>query len=171
MSDVELTWRTSARSSGKQGGLSALLDDVMGPQVGQTIWRSPGGWQQSPLYTEEVSLVGVASTSGGGLGAWQPASGHTVVIRRAIVYVSQASTGAANLTAGVGASATTSYTNLITATSVAATGIIDSITNEITAVGPVAVLMTSGQFLTFSGSATTAGLIGKALIEYWDPGV
>jgi hypothetical protein len=150
---------------------SAALDKAIGQTVGGAPARMPSGWQLGPTYREVAQLAGVAATTGGGIATWQPASGLTVIIRRCLIYISTPSTGAANLSVGVGSSATTSYTNLITASSVASGGTnpLDSLTLQTAASAAQALLMTAGNFVTFSGSATTVGMVAEALIEYWQP--
>lgn len=167
MAEPILTWKNSTRANDRVGSLTELLDKVFGTQAGAAVWRGADGWALSPIRYEVVSLAGVVSTSGGGIAAWQPSGGFHAVITRCVVYVRIPSTGAANLSVGMGSSSTTSYTNLITATSVAAAGILDSITSQTTATAAVALDMPISNYVTFSGSASTAGLVGSALIEYW----
>jgi hypothetical protein len=112
-----------------------------------------------PSETAIVTLTGTSSTSGGAIGSWQPPGGGPVIVRSCNVYCSANSAGAANLTAGVAANTTTSASNLIAATALAA------------AVGTcipstTSLSIASTQAVTFTGSATTAGFAGKAFIEY-----
>ena len=124
-----------------------------------------------------MPLTATTSTTGGALGTWQPAEGVVVMVTRLIIVVTTASTGAANVTAGVGSSATTSYTNLIPATSVHTTGsVIDSFTTQIQAAtaaesGLVNLVqyMPVADYITFTGSASTAGMAATAYIEYFVP--
>ena len=115
-----------------------------------------------------IPLTGVASTSGGGQGTWQPAEGGPIIIFSATLYVVAASTGAANMNVGFGSSATTSYTNLITAVSVhTANTVFDSITQQIIAAtageSGIAALhpyLAAANFVTITNSATAAGMTG-----------
>lgn len=121
--------------------------------------------------TQVVPLVGNASTSGGGIASWTPPQGGAgIVVTRCTVNITTKSTGAANLSAGVAANATTSATNLITASAVGGAAVVlDSINLQITATTPTAVAMASGSAVTFTGSATTVGMVGTAYIEYLLP--
>jgi len=157
----------------------------MGSTSGMALYRYSTGW--GPLAigaafqvvagslwpnirSYVLPLTGVASSSGGGIATWQPPESGPVVITRLIVDVTTISTGAANLSVGQGSSATTSYTNLITASDVhSATGIFDSLTLQVTASAALALLMPAANYITFSGSASTAGMVAEAIIEYWKP--
>ena len=123
-----------------------------------------------------ITLTGTTSTSGGGIASWAPPGGNAIIIDRVILNVTTASTGSANITVGWGSSATTSYTNLIPATSVHATGTIDHITASIIAataaesgINQLAPLVPGTDYLTFTGSASTAGMVGTAYIRYVRP--
>lgn len=118
-----------------------------------------------------VPLVGTTATTGGAIGSWTPPMGGTgIIIERCIANVTTKSTGAANLSAGVAANATTSATNLITASAVGSAAVLlDSLTLQVAATAALALLMTANQSVTFTGSASTAGLVGTAYIEYLLP--
>jgi hypothetical protein len=124
-----------------------------------------------------VPLTATSATTGGAVGDWQPPEGVEVLLLRAYILVTTASTGAANLSVGQASSATTSATNLIPATSVHTTGaVIDSFTAQIqaataaeSALSPLLVPMPVGNFVTFTGSASTAGMVATAYIEYLVP--
>ena len=179
------------------------LSDYVGALVGGSpnaiaLANSATPWQQFRLFfsgndTQAVTIVAIDSdvlematialtattaTTGGALGTWQPPGGASVVIiDRAIVYVATASTGAANITVGQGSSATTSYTNLIPATSVHTSGsVIDSYTTQIIAataaesgIADLAVIVPAGNYVTFTGSASTAGMVATAYLRYLKP--
>jgi hypothetical protein len=123
-----------------------------------------------------VPLAGTTLTTGGAIGSWLPPEGGAgVVITRCIANITAKSTGAANLTAGVAANATTSASNLIAATAVGSAAVVaDSFTSQIIAataaesgIQTLAIAMTANQAVTFTGSASTAGLVGTAFIEYY----
>lgn len=124
-----------------------------------------------------VPLTATSATTGGAVGVWTPPGGQAVIVTRVIIYVITASTGAANVNAGQGSSATTSYTNLIPATSVHTSGsTIDSVTTQIQAATAaesgllnLAVLVPAGNVVTFTGSATTVGMVATAYIFYLEP--
>lgn len=131
---------------------------------------------RSGYNVAEITLSGTTSTSGGGIAAWQPPEGGPVIVTRAYLDVTTASTGSANASVGVGSSATTSYTNLIPATSVHSTGVIDSITQQIAAatggesgIVNLCQLMAAGNYVTVTGSASTAGMVATLFIEYIKP--
>jgi len=96
--------------------------------------------------------------------------GATIAILHTTLYVSANSTGAANLSAGVGATATTAATDIINALAMqAAAGKIyngharqNTAKTEIT--GPA--LWTADKFLNITGSASMAGLVGKLMVDY-----
>ncbi len=121
--------------------------------------------------TLTIDITGAASTSGGGIGAVANPEGARVLILRATLVVISASTGAANLSVGVGATATTEATDIINA--LAMNGVTaytaynghamqNTAKTEITAPA----LWTSTKYITFTGSATTAGLIARLYVEY-----
>ena len=166
-------------------GVGMILDAALGSTSGTLVYRDSNIWNtitidgglsveagvlKPTIKSAVVPLVGVVATTGGAIASWQPSEGGIIVVLRAVVVVTTGSTGAANLSVGVAANGTTSATNLITATSChTAAVIIDSITNQTTAVAPVALYMSATQFVTFTGSADSSGLVGSALIEYWKP--
>lgn len=164
------------------------------------LLQSAGGWQWAQLVfgnndtqavtiaatdsdvveVATVTLAGTTSTSGGGIAVWPNLSGglpSAIIVDRVIVYVVTGSSGAANLSVGFGTSKTTSYTNLIPATSVHTSATtFDSFTTSIIAataaesgIANLAPLVAAADFITFTGSATTAGLVGEALIQYRKP--
>lgn len=168
------------------GTTATLRGAVTGTQVtdyvGVKEWTNTGSptsptFVRSDSFTAVIPLTATTVTTGGGMGSWQPVEGGPVVITRCVVYVATASTGAANVSAGETTTATTSSTNLINAASVHTTGsTIDNITNQVqTATAAesgliqTAVLMPAGNFVTFTGSASTAGLVATAYVEYFKP--
>jgi hypothetical protein len=93
--------------------------------------------------------------------AWTPPQGGNVIVERAIILVTTASTGAATVNLGIAANATTSNASLIAATSVhTSNSVIDSNTTS-----TVAQIMTNGQYITSTSSATLAGLVATAYID------
>ena len=121
------------------------------------------GWMSIPL-------VGVAATTGGAIASVANPEGVTLLITRAIVYCATNSTGAANLTVGVGATATTAATDIMTALALAAAaGLAYNGLTIITATATLlnsAAMWTATTFVTAQGSATTAGFTGTLFIEY-----
>lgn len=113
-----------------------------------------------------VPLTPTTSTAGGGVGHWAPPGGGPVLITRATLYVQTVSTGAATVTVGVAANATTSNGNLITTMDVhSATGAFDNYVNASTS-GKASQLLSTTSVVTATGSADTTGLVGQLLIEY-----
>jgi hypothetical protein len=117
-----------------------------------------------------IDFTGVAATTGGAIASVKNPEGVDVVVTNAFVYIATNSTGAANLTIGTGTSATTDYSNMVTATAMAAAAgkvytaaaISASIATEVTAPG----VWLSTQYINITGSASTAGLTGTLFVEY-----
>lgn len=132
---------------------------------------------RSDSYFEALTLTATTATTGGAVGSWTPVEGAPIIITRAMVYVATASTGAANLSVGVGASATTSATNLIAATSAhTSSSVLDSFTSQIVAataaesgIVTLAQILTAGQYVTVTGSASTAGMVATLYVWYFRP--
>lgn len=116
-----------------------------------------------------VDLAGVASTSGGGIASVANPEGATVLITRALLYRTTKSTGAATADIGIAADGTTSNDTLLDGVDIgAAEGLDDNIKNKGTN-GLERRLWSATQFLTMTGSASSAGLVGKLIIEYLVP--
>jgi len=117
----------------------------------------------------EIDITGAASTDNAGLGQIANPEGCTLMITRAFLYFATGSTGAANLDVGVGASGAKA-SDIVSAMSV-----IQGAVGGKGFYGPAAqaaetecptALWTATTYLTFTGSATTAGLAGKLYVEY-----
>jgi hypothetical protein len=148
------------------------ITDYTGPRrYTNTGTTSSPNWVRSDSLCAVVPLAGVTATTGGGIATWQPTEGGPIILTRVLIYITTVSTGAANLSVGQGSSKTTSYTNLITASSVASGGTnpLDSLTLQVAATAALALLMPAANFVTFSGSASTAGLVATAYIFYLKP--
>lgn len=101
-------------------------------------------------------FAGLVATTGGAIGAWTNNLGYDILIRRIVVDVTAASSGAANLTVGqTPTSVVTSSNNLLTATSVAAISVIGASTQ---------VKVKQGEFITLTGSADTTGMIANLFL-------
>ncbi len=106
----------------------------------------------------ELVPVGVA----GFLAAIANPEEADVIVTRVIIDVTTEATGAANMRAGVGATATTNTDNLITDTAVgAAPVVLDSADTA-----GRSQKWEDDQFITIRGSADTTGLVGNAYVEY-----
>jgi len=114
-------------------------------------------------------LTATSATTGGAVGAWAPPGGQAVAVTRVIIYVSTASTGAASLAVGVAASKTTSNAGQIAAGNANAVGLLDSQNGLASAAPAGAQICATGSYVTFTGSATTAGMVATAYIYYVKP--
>ncbi len=120
--------------------------------------------------TLAIDLTGENDLTAGGLGAIQNPWGEDVLILRATLYIGTPSTGAANLDVGVAAAAATDATDIINALAVngAITGKVynghamqNTAKTEITAPA----VWQDDYYVTFTGSASTVGLVAKLLLE------
>ena len=111
----------------------------------------------------EVDLTGVAAVTGGAILALLNPEGADLLLVRTVVDLLAKATGAANINIGIGASPTTSYSNVLAATAAGGggAGVIDSLP----ALG--AVKWPAAQYLTVSGSASTVGLVGRLYLDYF----
>lgn len=119
-----------------------------------------------------VPLAGVAATTGGAIAAIANPEGVTLQILRSYLLVSTQSAGAANVSVGVAADATTSASDMISALAV------NSVTSGTVYAGSVGgdaskdslvaapAPWTATKYVTVTGSATTAGFVGTLFIEY-----
>jgi len=115
----------------------------------------------------EFDLTGVASTDGGAIGAVLNPEGVPLIITDVKLYVDTHSTGAANLNVGIAANATTSDTDLINALAVG--GAIDGKAyHGMTALAAKGEAQVWGvtEYITATGSASTAGFNGRLFIRY-----
>lgn len=116
-----------------------------------------------------VPLTATTSTGGGTVAAWAPPEGGPVFITRALMVTTVVATGAATVTVGTAANATTSSGNLMTTADVhTATIAYDNIVNASTS-GKAMQYLAAGSYITATGSADTTGLVGTLLIEYIKP--
>jgi len=115
----------------------------------------------------ELDLTGVASTDGGAIGAVLNPEGVPLIISDVKLYVDTPSTGNANLSVGTAADGATSSTNLINALAVngAITGKAYHGMTALAAKGE-GVVWGTAQYLTATGSASTAGFNGRLYIQY-----
>ena len=109
----------------------------------------------------EYDIVGVAATTGGAVGAFENPFDFDVIVTNAVFRSTVNSTGAANIDVGVAANGTTSNDTIFdglavgSAAKVAHSGVANG-TN-----GTGAVFLGEDQYITITGSATTAGLVAK----------
>lgn len=114
----------------------------------------------------KVALTATTSTTGGAILSWANPEGASIIITRFQIDITTKSTGAANGSFGTAANGTTSSANLIDTYNLNATAkVVDNLADAGTN-GKVVQKMTSGQYLTGTGSADSTGLVGNAYITY-----
>lgn len=148
--------------------LRQLLDGELGATVGQFAFRATTGWGViSAPHFAVIPLVGVASTSGGGIAAYIPKEGLPIIVTRTTLYVITKSTGAATVDVGVGTNATTDSGNLITACDVGSNSAVvyDNIT-DVGASGKSRQLCSGAQYVTVTGLASTVGMVATLYLEF-----
>ncbi len=116
----------------------------------------------------KIALTGAASAANGGLGEVVNPEGVRLAIVRSYAYFATGSTGAANLDVGVGttgakASDILSTFDMIEATVGAKAFYCQAVPANET---EEAVIWEVGEFVTFTGSATSVGLSGDLYLEY-----
>lgn len=117
-----------------------------------------------------IDIVGVAATTDGAIGAILNPEGVDVLITRCHLYVATNSTGAANLSCGVAATATTATSDIISALAMGAAagkyynGQAQQVSAKTEVTAPA--VWSSTKYINFTGSASTAGLTGTLYVEY-----
>lgn len=119
-----------------------------------------------------IDITGVASTDAGGVGALANPEGVSLLITKATFYFATPSTSAANLGVGIAADATTKATDILNdldVNGVAAGSWYNGHARQNTAKTAISApaVWTTTKYLTFTGSATTAGLTGTLYLEYY----
>ena len=113
----------------------------------------------------KIPLTAATTTAVGGVLKLSNPEGVDLIITRCVLDVTTQSTGAATVDAGVHADGSASADNLIDGQSVAAAGVFDNLgaggTN-----GKAAVRWAAGAVLVITASATTAGMVGSAHIQF-----
>lgn len=113
----------------------------------------------------KVALTAATTTAVGGVLKLQNPEGAALIITRLVLHITTASTGAAAVDAGVDDGGDVSSDTLIDGLSVATAGVYDNVENQGTN-GKAAVSWPAGEYLVITASATTAGMVGNAYIEY-----
>lgn len=115
----------------------------------------------------EIPLTGALLFAGGEVAAIANPEGVPLIITDVKIYVDTPSTGAANLSVGLAANATTSDTDMINALAVngAVTGLAYHGMTALAAKGAAQVWSTT-QYLTATGSASTVGFVGRLFVQY-----
>lgn len=112
------------------------------------------------------ALTAATVTTGGAVLSVANPEGADLIVTGLILDITTEATGAATVDAGIAADGTTSADNLIDAGNVGAavailTNVGDGGTN-----GKAATKWGSSQYLTITASATLAGMVGNAYIQY-----
>jgi len=114
----------------------------------------------------KVALTPVTGTAVGGVLKLVNPEGADLIITRVVFDVTTKSTGAATLDVGVDDDGATSNDTLMDGLDVGtAAGTFDNIENQGTN-GKAAVSWPAGYFIVATASASVAGLVGNAYIEY-----
>lgn len=120
--------------------------------------------EQTGAY--KVALTAVTGTAAGGALSLANPEGVDLIVTRLILDITTEATGAATVDAGIAANGTTSADNLIDGGDVGtAVVVLDNVGNGGTN-GKSVRKWGSSQYLTITASATLAGLVGNAYIEY-----
>jgi len=114
----------------------------------------------------KVALTAATSTAVGGVLNVTNPTGVNLIITRILLNVTTKSTGAATLDVGVDDAGDTSNDTLLDGVDVGtAAGLFDNIENQGTN-GKAAVLWPAGYHIVATASASVAGLVGYAYIEW-----
>jgi hypothetical protein len=118
-----------------------------------------------------IRITGAASAAAAGLGAQPNPEGKSVLILRTTLIVFTASTGAATITIGVAADASSSANDIINA--LAMNGVSANtcynghvMQNSAKTAITAPALWESGKYITLTGSASTVGLDAMLLVDY-----
>lgn len=143
------------------GGL-AFVEDASASEIHRI-----GGTGFRAHKLAKVPIVGVAATTGGALFAWQNPENVSIIVDRIEIDITTKSTGAANGSFGTAANGTTSSANLIDTYALGGTEKVVNNIDDKGAGGKSVQKMTTSQFITGTGSATTVGLVGTVYIHYY----
>jgi hypothetical protein len=115
----------------------------------------------------EIPLTGALLFAGGEVAGLANPEGVPLIITDVKIYVDTPSTGAANLSVGIGAAINAAYTNLINALAIngAITGLAYHGMTALAANG-AAIVWGVAQFLTATGSASSVGFTGRLFVKY-----
>ena len=113
---------------------------------------------------KKVALTATTGTTGGGCLSLANPEGVDLIVTKLVIDITTVATGSATVDAGIAANGTTSADNLIDGQDVnAAAGAFGS---GIGSNGKHAKKWKSDEYLTITASASLAGLVGNAYIEY-----
>ncbi len=114
----------------------------------------------------QSALIAVIGTTGGGILSLANPEGADLIITKFVLNITTEATGAATGDFGVAANGTTSSDTLLDGVDLgAAAAIFDNVDDQGTN-GQSVLLWGSSQYITGTASATLAGLVGYAYVEY-----
>ena len=115
----------------------------------------------------KIPLSGAALFAGGEIGSRLNPEGVPLIITDVKLYVATPSTGACNMNCGIAATATASDTDMINALAIngALTGLAYHGMTALAAKG-AAQVWAAGEFITATGSASSAGFTGTLFVQY-----
>lgn len=143
------------------GGM-AFVDDLTASEMAKI-----GGAGNRNYKIAKVALAGVAAITGGALFAWKNPENVPIIVDRLELDITTKSTGAANGSFGVAANGTTSSANLIDTYALGGTEKVVNNIDDKGANGKSVQKMSTSQYITGTGSATTVGLVGFVYIHYY----
>jgi len=116
----------------------------------------------------KIAITGVASTANGGIGQVINPEGVRLVITRTFLYARTGSTGAVNLDVGVGTTGAKGTDILSTFDGIEATIGAKAFNCQAVPANETeeAVIWEAGEYITFTGSATSVGLDADLYVEY-----
>ena len=118
------------------------------------------GWLQ-------IDLTGVTATTGGAIASVANPEGCTLIPVQSVLYITTASTGAANISIGIGATATTSATDIINALAINGVSVPLAYNGQVLdAKTALPAVWTTTTYLTVTGSADSSGFVGKLFVQY-----
>ena len=116
-----------------------------------------------------IDVTGEAAATAGGIGAVLNPEGVNLMVTRTYMYFATGSTGAANLTWGIGATATSASDDICDAFDmVEATVGANAYYGQPASAEQIeeTIIWEDGEYLVVSGSATSVGLVAKFFVEY-----
>lgn len=149
----------SAPTAGDQVGVAQCISatDIV-------ITRAAVPQVTSPVKVASAALA--AATGAGGILAWANPEGATIIVLDVVFDITTQATGAANADVGVAANGSTSSDTIMDGVDVGTAPIVANNQNNAGTNGGRGRKMTSSQFITATGSADPAGLVGTAYITY-----
>jgi len=115
----------------------------------------------------EIPLTGAALFAGGEIASVANPEGVPLIIVDVKIYIDTPSTGGCNINVGINASATTSDTDMINGLAIngAVTGLAYHGMTALAAKG-AAQVWAAAEYVTATGSASSAGFAGRLFVQY-----